>query len=276
MRLLFGFFLFLNIAYFIWQMDYFAEPAPSIIKETPLPAGVKRLALLRERGLGQDTAPVPSRGPAQHIGAESKSVASEPDQVVESVAPEREDALDAHEASIPVASVPLVEPEPSPEPKTREPVQMACFTLGPFEKDESINKASEAISALDVKNSRRQSEQRTPKNYWVYLSQDSYSSARQTVKTLQSKGIRDLFIMGKGANKDAVSLGLFSNKTIARQRIMEVRRLGFDPIMETQYRVTAQQWLDIEVDSKRTSTVATITAIVEDFKGTTLTQHKCE
>jgi hypothetical protein len=272
MRLLFGFFLLLNVAYFVWQMGYLNPVTPTIIQEPSLPEGVKRLTLLRERGLGQSAASAPAPRTPQ---------SSVPESAQEEAAPKGADAVEEalseiQQAPVPVVTEPVPEPEPIPAPKPVEPVQMACFTLGPFEKEAMINKAAEAISALDVSTSQRQSELKTPKSYWVYLPQDSYSAARETVKTLKSKGLRDLFIMGKGANKDAVSLGLFSNKKTARQRIVEVRRLGFDPIEETQYRVTTQHWLDLEVDSKRTSTVATITAIAEDHKGTALTQHQCE
>lgn len=273
MRLLFGFFLLLNIAYFVWQMDYFTKPEPGIIKDEVIPEGVERLVLLRERGLGSLAGDQTVRAQQPSAQAKDDAPTAVPDtqQQPEQVASGSTDD-DGDTKPVDKTATPIAEPEPEPP----QVIQLACFTLGPFGNEESVGKAAEAISALDVKTHARETELRVPKNYWVYLPQESYNAARKTVKALQAKGIKDLFIMGKGENKDDISLGLFSNENTARQRMEEVTALGFKPRQETQYQITMQKWLDFEVDSKRTSTVATITAIAEDYRGTTLTQRDCE
>ena len=116
-----------------------------------------------------------------------------------------------------------------------------------------------------------------PRAYWVYLPPfESYAAAQDKVKDLRKNGISDLFIMGKGEKQNAISLGLFSNKATADQRQEEVTALGLQPVMETQYRTSILEWLDIEVDSKRISTIATITAIADDYITANLSQHSCE
>jgi hypothetical protein len=253
MRLVFLFFLLLNVAYFLWQAGYFQEPVTPQLEEPVQPKGVASLTLLRERGLaGTKTAATAPPPPP----AESKAPAPKPPAPVATVKPQE---------------------APPPPPKAPVPRIMACFTLGPFTEEAVMAKASEAITAIGAEVHRRQVEQRTPKAYWVYLPPlPSYGAALKKVKELRKKGIRDLFIMGKGEKQNAISLGLFSNKSTAQQRDAEVRALGMKPVMETQYRVTQQDWLDIEVDSKRTTTVATLTAIAEDYQGATLSQRKCE
>lgn len=265
MRLVFLFFLLLNAGYFFWQSGYFREPVSNNEIETAQPQGVASLTLLRERGLG---------------GVET---ANRPVKPVPAPAVEAPVVKPAPQPPAPsISETVTTEPPPQTQPQqsaaeTSPPVALACFTFGPFDKEETANKAMEAIIAAGGDVKRRQVEQRTPRAYWVYLpSMESYADAQERVKELRKKGISDLFIMGKGEKQNAISLGLFSSKATADQRLEEVSALGLQPAIETQYRVTMLEWLDIEVESSRITTIATITAIADDYITATLSQHSCE
>lgn len=263
MRLVFLFFLMLNAGYFIWQSGYFSETvSPSGVESAP-PKGVASLTLLRERGLGGSNAPNrPARSPA---------VPAPEVTFTEPVPPPPK-----RTAEIPDIAPPPAE-QPAPAPASQEPVSLACFTFGPFDKEETVAKAFEAMSAAGGNVKRRQVEQRTPKAYWVYLPpMGSYADALEKVKELRKKGINDLFIMGKGEKQNAVSLGLFSSKATADQRFEEVKTLGMQPVLETQYRITLLEWLDIDVESNRTATIATISAIADEYLSANLSQRNCE
>jgi hypothetical protein len=261
-RLVFLLFLSLNAGYFFWQSGYFRESATQPEREAGVPKGVASLTLLRERGLGG-------------VEASNRPVIQTPSPPAETVpdAPLPEITKPA----APVVDVAPVTERPAPEPKAPEPAVMACFTFGPFDKEETVATAFEAISAAGGNVKRRQVEQRTPRAYWVYLAPtESYADAQEKVRELRNKGISDLFIMGKGEKQNAISLGLFSSKVTADQRYEEVMALGMHPIAETQYRVTMIEWLDIEVDSSRITTIATITAIADEYKTANLSQRSCE
>jgi len=259
-RLVFLFFLLLNAGYFFWQSGYFIEPTSQPVRDVAAPKGVASLTLLRERGLGGGDAP-------------SRSASQPP-------SPPAEPASQLPEIAKPTAPVTATAPvteKPAPAPKAQEPAVMACFTFGPFDKEETVIKASEAIIAAGGGVKRRQVEQRTPKAFWVYLPpSETYADALERVKELRNKGISDLFIMGKGEKQNAVSLGLFSSKATADERYEEVMALGMQPIAETQYRVTMIDWLDIEVASGHIATIATITAIADEYKTANLSQRACE
>jgi hypothetical protein len=258
MKILFLFFLLVNAALFYLKSGWFHEaPQTVILKQPPLPAGVEKLTLLRERGLGLTAAPVV---------AAKKAVKPE-------ATPLRGQA--ASQASAPQAESALS--PPSPVSKSVKSTAMACFTLGPFVKAGDASQAAEAISALGVTVKRRQVSQRTPKGYWVYLPPfKSYAAARKQVQALQKQGLTDLFIMGKGNRQNAVSLGLFKSEGTATERFQQVKDLGLDAVMETQYRITKQAWLDISVAGNQTATIASLTAMAEDFPRTDLSQRKCQ
>jgi hypothetical protein len=254
MRILFLFFLLLNAAVFYLKSDWFQEaPQTVILKQPPLPPGVERLTLLRERGLGLAAAPV----------VKAKKEAPTPPQSTKTEAPRARSAATA--APTKIAARPLKSTAP------------ACFTLGPFLKASTASRAAEAISALGATVKRRQVEQRTPKGYWVYLPPfKSYAAARRQVQALQKKGLTDLFIMGKGSRQNAVSLGLFKSESTAIERYQQVKALGLEAVKETQYRVSKQAWLDIAIAGDQTATIATVTAMVDDYPNTELSQRKCQ
>lgn len=263
MKSLFFFFLLINVVYFYFQSDWFNDPAPDVIIQQPVMSpGVERLTLLRERGLNLSSiAATDADIEVQNLPAPAKPKPA-PKKVRE-IVPEEE----------------LITSEPEPEelpPRQVKVPEAACFTLGPFDQLAQTGRAEKAISVLGLNFNRRQESRRTPKGYWVYLPASvSYRSAQRKVKEMQKKGLKDLFIMGKGSHKNAISLGLFKSKGAADERFQKVRGMGLKAILEIQYRTTKQVWLDISVPGNQTATVANVTELAETFPKASLTQRKC-
>lgn len=259
MKAIFLLFLLINVAYFYFQSGAEDESATSVLLTQPkLPAGAKPLVLLRERGL---------RG--------SESVQAET-----AVSDDKQGRLATKAAGSNLVTQPPVTPpkraEKKAAPKPQKSAEAACFTFGPFVKADAAEQAVKAAKALGVSVERRQESQRTPKSYWVYLpASNSYQAAKRKVAEMQKKGLTDLFIMGEGSRKNAISLGLFKSKKAAEDRYKQVNQMGLKAEFETQYRVSEQTWLDMVVAGDQTSTVAAITEMAEGFSGASLTQRKC-
>ena len=269
MRIIFLFFLLANAGYFYTQSDWFNDQlAPVILKQQNLPEGVERLSLLRERGLG--TLSEKANGKAAEPTTTSKisKKAEEP-----TPAPPKE-AVKKPVAQK-VAKVDTTSRPAKPEPvKSAKP---ACFTLGPFRKTSTAKHADEAISILGIAVKQRQVSQRRPRGYWIYLPAfKTYEAARKQVNALQRKGLKDLFIMGKGQHKNAVSLGLFKREGAADERFHLIKKMGLSVKKETQYRVRKLIWLDMKVPGNKTSTVASLTEVADKYSRTSLSQRKCE
>jgi hypothetical protein len=278
MKALFLFFLMLNAAYFYYQSEVQDDAAaPTILKQPVLPSGVDSLVLLRERGLGivaeptqtdvrQDAAPTAA---ARNKPAEAVSEAAVNQKTVNADRVTKVEVSPVITASKRAGDKSPVAPEKSVEP--------ACFTLGPFEQANAANRAAETISALGVSVAHREESQRTPKGYWVYLpAAKSYLAAKRMVTELQKKGLTDLYIMGKGSRENAISLGLFNNKTTAEERFQQVSKMGLKAVFETQYRESKQVWLDMSVAGNQTATVATLTEMAEGLPNASLTQRQCQ
>ena len=152
-----------------------------------------------------------------------------------------------------------------------------CFHLGPCTRAPLAERAIAAANKLAVKVVRRKASRRTPKGYWVYLAPSkSYKAAKRKVAELKKKGLTDLFIMGNGKRKNAISLGLFKNKEVAEDRLKQVKSMGLKGGFETQYQVSEQSWLDMSVAGNKTATVAALTEMADGFPKANLTQRKCQ
>ena len=263
MKIIFLFFLLVNAVYFYTQSDWFNhQTAPVILKQQALPKGVERLSLLRERGLGTSSEKTIREAIEPETTPEITKKVEKPAPVSQPVTQKTAKAE--------------IAPKPK-KPKPEKSSKPACFTLGPFKKTTTANHADEAISILGVAVKQRQVSQRRPRGYWVYLPAfKTYDAARKQVNALQKKGLKDLFIMGKGKHKNAVSLGLFKREGAADERFQLVKKMGLSVKKETQFRVRKQVWLDMTVPGNKTSTVASLTEVANKYSRTNLSQRKCE
>jgi len=258
MRLVFWFFLLLNLTFFYWQYSQPQKAEPPLLQAEALPSGVERLVLLRERGLGMASQAQASVVPNIPQPA-PEPPASTGEQVSQEVAP----------AQIPLKAEALPEPEPP------APIVMACFTLGPLKDEADAGRMYKALLALDLRAEQRLSERRELKGYWVFLPPlKSYADARRKVQMLQEKGLDDMYIMGKGEVANAISLGLFSRKSTATGRFNQVRRIDPATMMKPRYRVIKERWLDLTVDSAQTEKIASITALADRQSDVELVQRK--
>ena len=259
MKVIFLLFLLINAAYFYFHSAAEDGPVTSgLLTQPKLPSGAKPLVLLRERGLR-------SSEPAPVVAVPAENQPVEPDTQQE--LPKQAEKL--------AASTPQAQKEPQKKPA--KSAATVCFTLGPFTKARQADRAIAAANALSVKAVLRKSSQRTPKGYWIYLAPSkSYKAAKRKVAELQKKGLKDLFIMGNGNRKNAISLGLFKNKDVAEQRLKQVKGMGLKGEFETQYQVSEQSWLDMSVAGNKTATVAALTEMADGFSRANLTQRKCQ
>jgi len=245
MKILFMFFALLNVAFFTWQSDLFnLRGETRSAKSMTINPNIPQLALLGE---DKDSPP-------------SKSTAS---------------------------SKPESKPEPpKPKPKPKQVAkanthlqgnQGICYSLGPFDGLPQAKNISEKLQDLGAFTSERSSTMDTPMGYWVYLpSFGSWKEAKAKINELEKKGLTDLFIVGRGAMKNAVSLGLFKNQDSAKDRVNSLKKMGEKPKIETQFKQQDQYWIDIDIDPGKDQVVATIEKIAQSLTVLQLNTRKCQ
>lgn len=260
MRALFVIFLLANVGLFYWQTQW--RPAQPESRELPvesLPAGVARLQLLSEAPTDK------ARDDA------SRSETTETPTSDESVAVVTPGSLE--QPALDEGTLKRVEETPAPAP-TAPPV---CYSLGPFRDKAKAATVREEFSKAGFEVTAREDVERTPRGYWIYLpAQKNYNDANAITESLQAKGIRDLFIMGKGEHQNAISLGLYRTKSAAEERYNQVKALGYAPEFEQQYRETPVTWLELTLPAEEASLATRLGELAGQYADARLTPKACE
>jgi hypothetical protein len=152
-----------------------------------------------------------------------------------------------------------------------------CYSLGPFADGAAAEQAAATIKALGVTVERRETGPGAAQGYWVYLKPfKDYAAAGAMAARLQAAGVRDLFIMGAGAHENAISLGLFSQRSAAERRLNEVRAKGFAAVLEPQSAGAARQWLSVSIPAGREDALAPLQGVAAVFGEARLEREECD
>jgi len=257
MKVLFLFFAVLNIVFFVWQADVFN------LQSTGTPGKGAKMS--------------------QHSNAETLLLLSEaPDQqpkrVVDEKATEETEKPNLNKGESDTgepSSVSLSENQGTENQGTAQ--NFICYALGPFEGLAQAEPISAKLKGLGVSTEERLITREIPTGYWVYLPQfDSWRLAKEKVLELEDKKIKDMFIMGRGTMKNAISLGLFKNQSGAQVRVDQVKELGENPKIQAQYTEVEKYWIDISVDEAQKQAIKTIEKIAQTLTILELNPRKCD
>lgn len=109
-----------------------------------------------------------------------------------------------------------------------------CFSLGPFNKKSQASEVQKVLKEGNYESLLIQLRDNTRTGYWVTLPESSSrKEARKVIAHLKKLKVNDYFLVAKGSHKNAVSLGVYSQKKLARRRVDDMIRLGFIPRMES-------------------------------------------
>lgn len=227
--------LLANLGLFAWLYTHQDGYRPVETSGAAFPPSIEPLVLLRERG-----------GAAAPAGPES-----EPE-------PEPESNMDvspvSDAVSPPADSEPATEPESAPEDDAAQvdaqpfadptpvPMPRVCQTIGPFLEREQVDEFVTRLSQLAVAPMRRTAQVEQPSGYWVYLPSMPRAEAGRTIDELAAKGVKDYFL----GRQSVISLGIFSDKRTAENRVRDIGALGYQPRLEPRYVTREVYWVDFE------------------------------
>lgn len=134
------------------------------------------------------------------------------------------------------------------EPQVSPPEQNAaerCYTLGPFKTKKAAGEVSQQMATVGIQAKRRLSKDNSRKGFWVLIPPEkSREGAKEHIKELKQKGIKDYFLVVTGEQTNAVSLGVFIQSDSAQRRYQQMQDLGFDVKMEQVDLPLREYWLD--------------------------------
>ena len=257
MRWLFVLLVVLNIGYVTWELN---RERPQPVRGPAIPRGVEPIVLLSER-VGEsaeeaDPLPVGSIEEAQGSVAGTADADPVPPSPKDIELPPVETASSqpARVSAEPGKQRDLAAPAEkqlaaSSAAAGPEPVGDLCYTLGPFKEMKTLRVVTREIKDFVVEASFRSKEEQEQTMFRVLIRPvGSKGEAKALIRKLDSKNVRDHFILTEGPNKNGISLGYFSSKGRAYKHADRVRKLGFDAYAEPVFRSYTIYWLDYRIE----------------------------
>ena len=133
----------------------------------------------------------------------------------------------------------------SEEVEVEAPLELSCFTLGPF-KDELVVRQIRESMAEEIEGIKvRTLEESEKHRYWVYIpSLPSRKQAKDVAYKLKRSKLKDYYVVLSGNTKNSISLGHFKEPGFANRRAKKVRDLGFAASIEVIYKKFNIHWID--------------------------------
>ena len=219
-RVLFLLLLLANLGLFAWYRLYVA-PGDAALTPSPAPGG-QPLKLMSELS-----------------ATERKQLAS--------VEPLNAAPLNAPGAAVAAAThaVPVI------GTGTVAVAAQVCASYGPFPSAAAATQGMNRLKTAGLGVSSRSVAGKARFGYWVYLPPfASRKEADAATAMLKKRGVTDIYVVADEANRNAVSLGVFSQKDGAVQREKDLKKLGFKARVTEKFRDEPRFWLDAKgVDS---------------------------
>ncbi|MDH3590013.1 MAG: hypothetical protein OEQ74_11475 [Gammaproteobacteria bacterium] len=234
MKPLFLFLVLLNLAYMGWRAWIVPTQAPPALVEAE---GVPRLVMI-----GEDP-----NDPAFQMPEVLPQDEGTTEPSTETAKPARDPASDP--ARDEVAELPAEPETPTDIPAEVDvavaPAELRCVSLGPFLNLREATEATAMLIETGLEPSQRLSESQVWFGHWVHLPPlPSRDAAVAIVDDLRSKGVNDIYIEPSGALRNAISLGVFSEREHAETLAGRIRKLGISPQIRDRYRDSSVYWVD--------------------------------
>lgn len=136
-------------------------------------------------------------------------------------------------------------PAPQPAPAAATDVTASCTSYGPFPDAEAAQTAIGRLQKDGVSATQRLVPGKVRLGYWVYLPPfESHREAEAAAALLKKRGVKDLYIVTTAANRNAISLGVYSDRYGALAHQKTIRALGYHPLVTERFRDAPRYWLD--------------------------------
>lgn len=122
---------------------------------------------------------------------------------------------------------------------------LVCASYGPFPSADAASQALARLKTAGLTANQHAIAGKAKLGYWVYLPPfGSRKEADAAAAMLKKRGVTDIYVVADEANRNAVSLGVFSQRDGAVQREKEIKKLGFKAQMAERFRDEPRYWLD--------------------------------
>lgn len=155
-------------------------------------------------------------------------------------------------------------------------LELSCYSLGPFDEENSVKSASSTLSELGLVTSYKSETRQEVSGYWVYLPPfPTRDDARKVISMLKERGIKDFLIVSNGVKRNAISLGFFGTRDGAQQHQTRMKAIGLNPILEEAHRETNGFWLDFSSPNTPPLPATVIEALQSQYDEISMKKRPC-
>ena len=152
-----------------------------------------------------------------------------------------------------------------------------CYSLGPFTNKVEADNAQELLKEEKVETKNIRLRDTSLSGYWVILpASGSRKEANQHIKKLKKLKVKDYFLVATGSHENAVSLGVYSQKKLARRRVDDMIRMGFIPRMESVALPRKVYWVNWYKDSNFQPDDSTINDFKKHYSQLSKIERSCK
>lgn len=228
MRWIFVSLLVASLSLFAWKMVFVGEShssqSVSVSKRDPFP-DVDAIRLLSESDLGRRQVTVTVE-PLPDVVGSSAAGASGEFLIGESGQPLPESVEDVDKVDAPMSD--------------GKPL---CEMVGAFAAKRAAVDFVERLLAIDVRSEVKELDLPVGEGYWVYLKPtESRKEAYRKLGEIQSRGI-DSYVIPKGDLENGISLGVYSQKSLAKERVRKMKVKGLEPLLKEIERTYREVWV---------------------------------
>jgi hypothetical protein len=258
MRWFFLTLLVVNLGLFIWGYQHERTNARSHPMAKP---GVGNMRLLSERrptpviDVSAKPDSEPAREPLVFAPEQEEPMAeiepTEPGPLPE-VIPVAPKALSPEQETISTIDMEPLGPDlggeaepPASEERVLPELVAACYRLGDLELQDVADAISKKLRDFEIEAVAQSEIEQIEAGFWVVIpSLATDDEARQKVRELKAAGIRDVWRFTGGDRRNAISLGLFSQRVNAERVKLAAEARGFYPEVRPRYLEKQRFWLE--------------------------------
>lgn len=168
--------------------------------------------------------------------------------------PDITDATPSQSSGSPDLDVANESPSPTPVEGALEPdltkVSASCFRVEPFANEGEVITVTAWFEDRGATVTTEETSGRKPISHKVFLPPlESRAAALAKIEELNGRGINDIAIYSRGSLENAIGLGVFKDINTARERVMQIKKLGYDALLRPHYGRGKSYVLEIRAES---------------------------
>jgi hypothetical protein len=141
----------------------------------------------------------------------------------------------------------------------------SCVSIGPFPNRVVVGEVVRKLDAAAFNATQRVAVGDVWLGYWVYVDAiPTQDEAAEIVANLTANGIGEAYVIADGNRGSLVSLGVFSGKSRAQQRLDQATKLGYAPVVVDRSQPGDVYWLDVKADNGRMITARELFDVLDE------------